>query len=271
MMLNVGLIGYGSIGSILAKAISEGKAGDVRLVAVHDVLEKAPFEQVDDRPRYATSIEGFLENDLDVVVEAVSQNVLRRYAPLVLESGRDLVAMSVGAFSDGEWLATMDALARRHGRRIYLPSGAIGGLDALSAANLDDIHHVSLTTIKPVSALKGSRSVIDPDLNLESLTEATCLYDGPAEEAIRHFPKNVNVAAALSLATIGIHKTMVRIIADPHAENNMHRIEAEGNFGRLSLELSLKASPANPKTSYLAALSAIRLIKGLTETVKIGT
>lgn len=270
-MINVGLIGYGSIGSILAKAINEGNAGDARLVAVHDVFEKPPFDQIEGRPYYATTIEDFLKDQLDVVVEAVSQNVLRRYAPLVLESGRDLVAMSVGAFSDVAWLTDMDVLARAHGCHIFLPSGAIGGLDALSAATLDEVHEVTLTTIKPVKALAGSRSVIDPDLDLASITEPTCLYDGPAADAIRHFPKNVNVAATLSLATIGIHKTMVQIIADPRAENNVHRIVAEGKFGRLSLEFNLKASPANPKTSYLAALSAIRLIKRMTETIKIGT
>lgn len=269
-MKNLGLIGYGAIGSILASAIREGKAGHAHLVAVHDVFEEPPFEQAGGRPAYETTIEDFLKNDLDVVVEAASQAVLRQVAPLVLQSGRDLIAMSVGAFADAQWSVKMENLARENACRILLPSGAIGGLDALSAANLDAIYSVALTTTKPVRALKGSRSVIDPNLDLESITEPTCIYEGPAEEAIRHFPKNVNVAAALSLATIGIQRTTVRIIADPHAQNNMHHIEAEGAFGRLSLQLSLKPSPSNPKTSYLAALSAIRLIKGLTETVKIG-
>ena len=269
-MLKLGLVGFGSIGSILAKAISEGKAGDVQLVAVHDLFEKPPFAQVDERPGYTRTIEALLQEDMDVVVEAVSQSVLRQVAPLVLQSGRDLIAMSVGAFADEAWLAETAGLARAHDCCIYLPSGAIGGLDALSAAMLDDMHTVSLTTIKPLRALKGARSAIDPGLDLETITEPTCLYDGPAEEAIRLFPKNVNVAATLSLATIGVYKTRVKIIADPHAENNTHRIEAKGNFGRLSLELNLNASPDNPKTSYLAALSAVRLIKKLTETIRIG-
>jgi aspartate dehydrogenase len=264
------LIGYGSIGSTLANAIRDGKAGEARLVAVLDIHEQPPYDQMDGAPRYFTTLEEFLDVPLDVVVEAATQSVLRKFAPLILKSGRDVVAMSVGAFVDEAWLGEMEALARAHGCRIYLPPGAIGGLDALSAAMLDNVHTVSLTTIKPVKALRGSRSVVDPQLDLERITEATCLYDGPAEEAIRHFPKNVNVAAALSLSTIGFRETRVRIIADPHAKTNTHRIHAEGRFGSFSLELNLNASPANPKTSYLAALSAIRLLKGLTDTIRIG-
>lgn len=269
-MLKVGIIGYGTIGAMLAEAINRGDAGDARLVAVHDVFAEPPFPQRDGRPAYTASFEAFLQEQMDVVIEAAAQAVLRRYAARVLESGRDLIAMSVGAFADPILLGEVIKLARRHGRRVFLPSGAIGGLDALAAAALDEMYSVSLTTTKPVQGLKGSRSLIDPDLDLEAITTATCLYEGPAVEAVKHFPKNVNVAAALSLATVGVERTQVRIVADPHATRNTHRIEAEGKFGRMTLELNLEPSPGNPKTSYLAPLSAIRLIRGLTEPVKIG-
>lgn len=269
-MLKLGLIGYGTIGGMLADAIREGKVGEAQLVAVHDLFDESPFPAGDGQPAYLPDFDTFLQQEMDAVIEAASQTVLRRYAAPVLRSGRNLIALSVGAIADGDFLQELTVLAERHNCRVFLPSGAIGALDALSAAALDDIYRVSLTTTKPVRGLKGSRSVIDPDLDLESITEATVLYEGPAAEAVKHFPKNVNVAAALSLATIGPQRTLVRVVADPQATGNTHRIEAEGKFGRLVIELNLEPAPNNPRTSYLAALSAMRLIKGLTEPLKIG-
>jgi aspartate dehydrogenase len=197
--------------------------------------------------------------------------VLKDYGPLVLESRRDLIVMSVGAFSDDGFLRVIKDLASKHGGRVFVPSGAIGGLDVLSAACVDEVQEVRLTTTKPPRALKGARSSLDPDLDLDTLTEPTCIYEGPAEEAVVRYPKNVNVAAALSMAGIGFKTTTVRIVADPGAERNQHRIEARGNFGELMVELKLSPSPSNPKTTYLAALSVVRLVKKLTEQVRVGT
>jgi aspartate dehydrogenase len=269
--VNIGLIGYGTIGRVLSKAIEDGKAGPVRLVAVKDMDKEAPFEPTAGGPTYTDDIQAFLATDMQVVVEAASQAVLKEYAHLVLRSRRDLVAMSVGAFSDEVFLRDIMDLSSRCASRLFIPSGAIGGLDVLSAACIDEIHEVTLTTTKPPRALKGVRSTLDPDLDLDTLTEPTCIYDGPAEEAVVRYPKNVNVAAALSMAGVGFTRTMVRIIADPRAQRNMHRIEAKGNFGELTLELKLHPSPSNPKTTYLAALSVVRLVKKLTEQVIVGT
>lgn len=266
--MNVGLIGYGTIGRTLADAIRRGEAGDATLVAVLDVFEASPFEGEPGAPAYITDIDGFLAHDIELVIEAASQSVLRTLAPHVLAAGKHLMAMSVGAFADVDFLEAMRALAVRHERRIYLPSGAIGGLDALSAASIDDIDEVVLTTTKPPGGLQSVGLDAAPDL--ETITEPTCVYEGPAVEAVKLFPKNVNVAAALSLAGIGVHRTLVRIVADPAATSNTHRVEARGRFGQFSIELRLLPSPTNPRTSYLASLSAIRTLRNLTEPVRIG-
>ncbi len=268
--VKIGLIGYGTIGRMLAKAIRDGAAGDATLVAVKDIYEEPPFELSPDSPAYTTNIDSFLSMDMAAVVEAASQEVLKEYAPLVVKSGRSLVAMSVGAFGDKAFLEQLGDLATGHRSRILIPSGAIGGLDAISAAAIDQIHEITLTTTKPVTALAGVKSAIDPQLDLDSVTTPTCIYDGPAEEAVARFPLNINVAAALSLAGIGFARTRVRIVVDPEGTRNIHRIDARGVFGELSLEFANNPSPTNPKTSYLAALSAIRLVKTLTEAVRIG-
>jgi aspartate dehydrogenase len=269
--VNIGLIGYGTIGRVLSKAIEDGKTGPARLVAVKDMGEEAPFELMDGGPTYTHDIQTFLATDMQVVVEAASQAVLKEYAPRVLKSRRDLIVMSVGAFSDENFLRDVVALSSKYGGRVFIPSGAIGGLDVLSAACLDEIQEVTLTTTKPPKALKGARSTIDPDLDLETVMEPTCIYDGPAEDAVVKYPKNVNVAAALSMAGVGFKRTTVRIVADPQADRNQHRIEVKGNFGELTLELKLRPSPSNPKTTYLAALSVVRMVKKLTERVRVGT
>lgn len=266
--MNVGLIGYGTIGQTLADAIRSGNAGDVTLVAVLDVFDASPFGGAPGDPIYTTGIAEFLAQDTDLVIEAASQTVLRKVARPVLVSGKYLMAMSVGAFANVEYLEEMRALALQHGRRIYLPSGAIGGLDALSAAAIDEIDEVVLTTAKPPGGLQSVD--LQSDVDLVSIQEPTCVYEGSAFEAVQLFPKNVNVAAALSLAGIGEHKTRVRIVADPSATRNTHRVEARSRFGELTLELRLHPSPTNPRTSYLAALSAVRTLKNLTDPIRIG-
>lgn len=97
------------------------------------------------------------------------------------------------------------------------------------------------------------------------------MYEGPAREAVRKFPANVNVAATLSLAGIGLDKTKVKIVADPEVKNNIHEISVQGDFGELKTRVENVPSPQNPKTSYLAALSAIATLKKITDGVEIGT
>lgn len=269
--MNIGLIGYGTIGRMVARAIGDGLAGDVSLVAVKDIHDEPPFEQPLPGAMYTTSMDSFLSMNMDVVVEAASQAVLKEYAELIVKSGKSLIAMSVGAFAHKTFLEQLRRLALKHKCRILVPSGAIGGLDAISAAAIDHIDELTLTSIKPLNALQGVRSAMDPDLDPDSVTTPVCIYDGPADEAVRRFPLNINVAAALSLAGIGFKKTRVRIVADPRGTRNIHRIEGRGTFGTLKLEFENNPSPTNPRTSYLAALSAIRLVKNLAESVKVGT
>lgn len=262
-MRKLGIIGYGTIGRTVAEGVARGDTGDTRLVAVLDVYADPPFPRGPDSPAYFRELEAFLAADIDTVLEAGSQAVLRQVAFSVLEHGHDLVALSIGALVDADFYEGLRHRAAKHGCRVYLPSGAVGGLDALAAAALAGLDSVVLTTTKPPQALPG--------IQAEALQGPTCIYEGPAREAVKRFPQNVNVAAAVSLAGIGFDRTTVRVVADPTAKRNLHHIEARGEFGELTLEFRLLPSPGNPKTSYLAALSAIRLIRRLSEPVRIGT
>jgi aspartate dehydrogenase len=274
--LGIGLIGCGAIGSVLARAVDEGKAGDVTLLAVFDlVTEKAEVlcSQLASRPTIARSFDELVATTgVDLIVEASSQAAVREYAVSVLESGKGLMLMSTGALVDGELHRRMKTTLERTGRMVYLPSGAIAGLDGVKAANIGRIDEVTLTSTKPPRGLKGTPYVEDVlKIDLEALTEATELFSGPAVEACRLFPKNVNVAASLSLAGIGPEKTMVRIVADPQSDKNMHEIVVQGEFGRLHARVENVPSPDNPKTSYLAVLSAIATLKKIASKIRVGT
>jgi aspartate dehydrogenase len=265
--MKLGIIGYGNIGRIVAQAIHEEQAGDTTLAAVLDVYETAPFTGDAHAPPYYRDLASFLAADLDLVVETASQSVLKQVAYTILDHNLDLIALSIGALVDHPFYIQLHELARQRGRHVYIPSGAIGGLDALSAAAAGGLDSVVLTTTKPARSL----AVVGLALDLATLTEPTCIYEGPAAEAVQHFPQNVNVAAALSLVGMGFVQTRVRIIADPGATMNRHQVEARGRFGQMTLDLDLLPSPDNPKSSYLAALSVVALLRRLSAPIRIGT
>lgn len=204
----------------------------------------------------------------DLVVEATSRDVAPGIIRAALGHGRDVMVMSVGGL-----LACVDgslALARKGNCRIYAPTGAIAALDAVKGAAVATVSRVMLTTRKPPQALAGAPFVVRNQIDLEGFREPTVIFTGSATDAVLAFPANVNVAAALSLVGIGPQRTQTRVIADPTCGKNIHEIEMEGSFGRMVVRMENVPSPRNPKTSYMASLSAIALLRRLTEPLVIG-
>jgi aspartate dehydrogenase len=219
--------------------------------------------------RYVPDIVPIL-GDIKLVAEAASQDAARYYAPLALSAGVDMLIMSVGIFQDEEFQNDTFRLAKRKGAKIFLPSGAIGGIDALSAASLEEISDVTLTTTKPPSAFGPSPYLESKGFDPSELRTRTEIFSGPARDAVKHFPQNINVAATISLAGIGFDRTMIKIVCDPQVKTNEHHLQARGKFGELDVVTRNVPSPKNPKTSYLAALSAISAIKKITGTIWVG-
>ncbi len=273
--MRVALIGCGSIGTVLARAIDTGQAGKAKLVWLYDLKpekSKALAKKLRSKPKIArSSAEVFADRTVDLVIEAASQLAVEQYSLDVLKSGKDLMVMSIGAFGDEKLLASVHELAERTGRRIYMPSGAVLGIDGIKAAMLGGIDEAILTTRKPPAALSYSKYLSEHGIDLTDLREPLTVFEGPAREAVKAFPKSVNVAAALSLAGVGLDKTKVRIIADPSLDRNVHQIRVRGKAGEFITEARNVPSPDKPETSYLAALSAIRTLRNLTETIQIGT
>jgi len=273
--LRVGLIGCGSIGTIIAEAIDERRVGYVELVAVYDIVREHAEKLVDKlsrKPVISRSADGLIKRkDIKLVLEAASQRAVREYALRVLEEGKDLMVMSTGALLDDELLKRMLSSAKRKGGKIYVPSGAIVGLDNVKSAAMGEIYEVTLTTKKPPSSFEGAPFVKDRKIDLRAVREPLLLYEGKAREAVKLFPKNVNVAASLSLAGVGADKTKVKIIADPGAKEIIHEIHVKGEFGELETRTVNKPFPSNPKTSFVAALSAIATLKRISGNIVIGT
>lgn len=259
--MKIGLIGAGAIAHFLLDKINHHQLGALRITSifVRD-SDKYQLLESDFGVTLYTDLNEFLESEIDIVVEAANINAVQNLLPSVIQK-KDTVIISVGALADEALLAEISQLANEHNTTLHLPSGAIGGLDLLQNAHaLGTITSVLLTTRKPASSL------IEEDINEEKI-----VFEGRAMDAIQQFPKNMNVSIVLSLAGIGIEKTSVRFVADPHIDRNIHQVEVKGDFGEATFTISNNPLPENPKTSYLAAMSILGTLERLRGHVRIGS
>ena len=262
----IGLLGCGAIGRGLALAVDEGSVGGAELVALFDQDSHNAqdlLQRLESNPSASDSFDDFMATDgLSLVVEAASQKAVQQHGAAVVARGKNLLIMSTGALLDAALFAKLTALTQQTGCRIFVPSGAVGGIDAIRASR-HELQEVVLTTRKPPESLVDTAST---DGNaLKNLTSATVVFEGNALEAVRRFPFNINVAATLSLAGIGPEKTQVRIIADPEAKGNIHEVYAAGKSGVMRFIMENVPHPDNPMTSHLAVLSAIETLRGACE------
>lgn len=271
-MLKIGIIGCGFIGGQICKAIENG-AIDAELYAISDLSESRALKlaaSLKNCNPACMKIEELLRN-VDLVIESASQGAVRIVVPQALEAGKDVMVLSVGALADKELRDKLFRLAKQNNCHLYFPSGAVAGIDGINSASAAEIYSVTLTTRKPPVGFVGAPHVKALGIKLEDLKKETLLFEGLASEAVKAFPANVNVAATISLAGIGFERTKVRVIADPTISRNMHEITVEGEFGKFLTRVENLPSPENPKTSYLAALSAISTLKKILSPIKIGT
>jgi aspartate dehydrogenase len=238
----VGLIGAGAIGSLIADACEKDIVNCSELVVFDTDRSSA------ERLKAGTTFPIFIVGDLEeliaakpaVVVEAASQEAARQYVPRLVEASIEVVVLSTGALLQ---LTGME-------NKVHMPSGAIGGLDAIAAAALAGIDEVTLTTRKPPTALELTN------------TEPKVIYEGVADDAAMRFPREMNVAATLAL-TVKPTPVKVRVVSDPAVTRNTHEIHVKWRLGEMSMLFANDPHPANPRTSALAAWAAIRLLQKL--------
>ncbi len=252
----------------MGTALTEAASGmeKAERIFVHDIIRESANSLEKRFPDTVTAIEKPEDvfDEIDLLIEAASHEAVKKFVPSALERGVDTIIMSVGALGNEELLKRCRGAAEKGGARIIIPSGAIAGVDAIVSASAGRIDEVRLTTIKNPRSLKRSRDYLaGKGIDIDNLTKRTIIFDGRAREAVKAFPKNVNVAATISIAGIGFERTMVTVIADPEAERTEHHIEVRGEAGTIKTMVRNIPDEKNPGTSHLAVLSAIAAMKGM--------
>jgi len=272
-MKKIGLLGCGAIGTQIALAIDSGKI-PATLTHIYDQSKDAStqlYEKLENKPVVVENPHLLSSNPVDIIVEAASQDAVKDVALSVLQNKKDLMIMSVGALLDESVYEILSDACKDFKKTIFLPSGAIAGLDAIKSVQ-NELDSLSITTTKHPRSLKGAKFFETSNIKLDSLSYATTLFEGTAKEAVSLFPANINVAALLSLSGIGSDKTKVKIVADPATDKNTHHIEVMGKFGKMTFTIENYPDPTNPKTSRLAILSAIETLrKYCSDEIQIGT
>jgi aspartate dehydrogenase len=220
---------------------------------------------------YVVGRDALLATRPQAVLEAASHEAVREHLVPLLEAGVHVVVLSAGALADDGLRRAAEAAAVRGGALFYVPSGGIGGLDALKTACLAGVDQVSIQVAKPPAAWKGIDFVEKSGVDLDRLQAPHVLFEGPARQGVPHFPQNVNIAAVLALAGVGMDRTWLKVVADPALTLNTHTIRVSGASGRITLVLENVPSPENPKTSWLACYSALAALQSLGSRVRYGT
>jgi aspartate dehydrogenase len=271
--MRVGIIGGGTIAKLFIEHIRRGELGRARVVAIAGRGERSRGKPLAAAFRipYVIGADALIAKKPDVVVEAASHESVREYGAALLRKGISLIVLSCGALCDDRLRAALERAAARSGALLSVPSGGIGGLDALKAACVAGVDEVTIAITKPSAAWKGIPYVEKLGVDLDGLKTARVLFDGVAREGVPHFPANVNIAAVLSMAGIGFDRTRLKVVADPALRYNTHTIEVKGRTGRFSIRLENVPAPDNPKTAWLACYSALAALKAASSTVRYGT
>jgi aspartate dehydrogenase len=265
--LRVAVVGLGAIGIRVVEALDRGIEGLV-LAAV----------SVQNPEKYRSRLASLMRTPAvlpiealcdvaDIVIECAPAKLLRSIVAPFVTSGKIAIVLSAGGLLENEDLID---LAKQNGGQIVVPTGALIGLDAVTAAAVGTIHSVRMVTRKPVAGLAGAPYIVENNIDIERITKPLKIFDGTAREAAKGFPANLNVAVALSLAGIGPDRTKLEIWADPALTRNVHRVDVESDSARFSMSIENVPSE-NPKTGLITALSVIAYLRKQGASLRVGT
>ncbi|MFH1190896.1 MAG: aspartate dehydrogenase domain-containing protein [Candidatus Omnitrophota bacterium] len=269
--LKIGIAGCGAIGSSLAKEIALNFRESAILSALFDIQPEKSLQlskKITKSSKLCVRNLNSLIKKSNLVIEASSGKAAWEIARESLSGGCKVMVMSVGGMVGH--IEELFVLAGKKNAQVYFPSGAVSGIDALKAANIGGVQKVVLTTRKHPKAFSGV-DYVEKNFKLAGLKKEKILFSGSAAQAVKYFPQNINVAAVLGLAGIGMRKTKVRIVASPSVRKNIHEILIESKAAKIFTRTENVLHPRNPKTSYLAVLSAIATLKQILQPVKMGT
>lgn len=262
--MKVGIIGCGFIGNEIADFIDKNKG--FKLIALNDIdvnkVNGLIKKLRNNKPKFMGLNDLIRKSDL--IVESAAKSTVGK---ILSNKNLDKKDKKLLIMSTGGLISNLHLLNKIKNCQIYLPSGAIAGLDAIKSVS-KEIASLTLTTTKSPKSLEGAPFIIERGIDLRNFKNKKIIFEGNLKDAINGFPQNVNVAATLFLAS-KFRNIKVRVIADPSARFNTHEILAAGRFGRVQITTNSLPSK-NPRTSYLAVLSAINILESLGSSIKIG-
>ncbi len=250
-MKKIMLIGYGAMAQAVIERLPEQVA--IGWIVARETHHAAIRQQFGDAVVALTS-PALCTDTPDLVLECASQQAVAQYGEAILRRGWHLAVISTSA---------LEQRLLNAGGKLTLLSGAVAGIDGLAAAKEGGLEKVTYQSRKSPASWRGSYAEQLIDLN--AVSEAQVFFEGSAREAARLFPANANVAATVALGGVGMDDTRVQLMVDPATQRNTHTLHVEGMFGEFHLELSGLPLASNPKTSTLAALSAVRACRELTQ------
>jgi aspartate dehydrogenase len=275
---SIAIIGCGAIGSELAYNIDNKAIPNCSLSIMFDIDSKKSnnvYEKLKNKPLLFNNFKDFINSPqfkkIDLIIEAASINAASNYVIDILKKGKDMMIMSIGVFSDNKFYQEVIKILETNFNNVFLPSGAIGGIDIVRSIR-KHIDSITLTTTKNNKALKGAPFFSNNNIDIDKISKRQVIFDGTAYDAVKQFPSNVNVSALISLAGIGFKRTIVKIVVDPDQSNNLHELNIKWKFGEITINISNKPTLENPKTSFLATLSALECLRSIcNHDLKIGS
>ena len=258
--MKIGLIGKGAIANYVSAALEKrGHSVGAILLRPERVMENPAL--------YVGAVQD-LPNDLDLMIDCAGHSALIAYGADILLRGVDLITVSVGALADQQLYDHLKSAALQSNAKMHIASGAIGALDCLQSARVGRLDSVTYVGRKPPNGWKGSPA--EQVLDLDALTGGAKMhFQGTARAAALAYPKNANVAAAVALAGIGFDDTQVQLIADADVTENIHEIEAAGEFGSFRFQISGQSLPDNPRSSALAAMSVLSKVEQISQPISL--
>jgi aspartate dehydrogenase len=271
--VRVGLLGGGVIARLFLEHARRGQMENAEVVAIAGRSETSRGKALarEFAIPFVTGAGKLIEARPDVVIEAASHEAVREHCEALLSNGIGVIVLSGGALCDDALRERLERAAKERRAPLYVPSGGIGGLDALKAACAAGVDEVSIAVTKPPAAWKGIPYVERLSVDLDRLEGPVTLFEGTAREGVPLFPANVNIAAVLSLAGVGFDRTRLKVVADPALRFNTHFITVRGRTGTIDLRFESVPSPDNPKTAMLACYSALAAFRQFNSPVRYGT
>lgn len=266
--LKIAMIGCGAIGAAVLELLKSDAGLAVTTIVVPERSMAKAKAQADELGWPVQVLNSVPHDQIDLVIEVAGHAAIEQHVLPALQRGTPCIIVSIGALSVPGMPERLEAAALAGGAQAQLVAGAIGAIDALAAARVGGLDHVRYTGRKPPHAWKGTPA--EQHVDLDTVTDATIIFEGCAREAAALYPKNANVAATVSLAGLGLDQTQVRLIADPAVSDNVHTVEAIGAFGQFELTMKNKPLVSNPKTSALTVYSAVLALRNRVAGVYLG-